>query len=229
MKFIIYGLIDPRTKELRYIGMSSTGLKRPKTHLNPSTYNKSNTYVYCWIKSLVKENLQPEIMVIDECSSYIELQDLEIFYINYFKAIGCKLTNLREGGLGGKYGEKQAPEIIAKRNATKKSNNKLPHKMSEESRLKISLIQKGQIRNPRSEYTKLKISLANRGANNGMYGKPAINKKTIVDQYGVYYPSIKNAAKVHGLQASNVYKVLVGKRSHTKGFIFKYVEVSNVG
>ncbi len=229
MKFIIYGLIDPRTKELRYIGMSSNGLKRPKAHLYPSIYNKSNTYVYCWIKNLKKENLQPEIMVIDECSNYTDLQDLEVFYINYFKAIGCNLTNLREGGLGGKYGEKQSPEAIAKRIATKKANNKPPHKMSKESRLKVSLAQIGLIRGPSSEYTKLKISFTNRGANNGMYGKIPVNRKPIVDQFGTAYPSIRSAAKMHGLEESNIYKTLIGERKHTKGFTFKYIEVLNVG
>lgn len=39
-KFLIYGLTDPITDELRYIGRSSSGLNRPRQHLAPSVYNK---------------------------------------------------------------------------------------------------------------------------------------------------------------------------------------------
>jgi hypothetical protein len=37
MQYIIYGLVDPETEELRYIGKSSTGMSRPKKHFYPST------------------------------------------------------------------------------------------------------------------------------------------------------------------------------------------------
>lgn len=31
-RFLIYGLVDPRTNEVRYVGRSSSGLVRPKHH-----------------------------------------------------------------------------------------------------------------------------------------------------------------------------------------------------
>ena len=36
-KFIIYGLADPATDAVRYIGRSSNGLVRPRGHFKPSS------------------------------------------------------------------------------------------------------------------------------------------------------------------------------------------------
>lgn len=36
--YLIYALQDPNTKEIRYIGRSTKGLKRPQNHLLPCYY-----------------------------------------------------------------------------------------------------------------------------------------------------------------------------------------------
>ena len=35
-KFIIYALVDPRILEIRYVGLSTRGLERPRSHGRPS-------------------------------------------------------------------------------------------------------------------------------------------------------------------------------------------------
>ncbi len=94
----IYGLIDPRDGQLRYIGQTSCGKKRfckliGKHALAPRTYKNS------WIKGLRNNGLLPEILIIEECS-IDKLSELEIFYIEYFRSLGCRLTNTTEGGEG---------------------------------------------------------------------------------------------------------------------------------
>lgn len=38
-KYLIYGLRDPITEEIRYVGRSSSGLTRPKSHYSVSSLN----------------------------------------------------------------------------------------------------------------------------------------------------------------------------------------------
>lgn len=92
----IYGLIDPRTTALKYVGKSNNPqLRFTSVHLNDVT----KTPKVNWIKNLRKENLIPELFIIDEVNE-LEWQFWEQFYIAYFKSIGCKLTNCAIGGEG---------------------------------------------------------------------------------------------------------------------------------
>ena len=100
-KYLIYGLVDPITDELRYIGRSSSGLARPRQHHQPSMLRKSDQG-YCgnWVRTLITQNLKPEIIIIEEFQGNIQLNDAEEFWIAYYKGLGCRLTNLTVGGAG---------------------------------------------------------------------------------------------------------------------------------
>jgi hypothetical protein len=97
-KFIIYGLIDPITGHLRYVGKSCSGLKRPQQHTAPSRTD-GRTYKECWIRGLRTQGLRPAIVVLQETDREI-LSGAEVFWIAYFRAMGCPLTNLTDGGDG---------------------------------------------------------------------------------------------------------------------------------
>lgn len=92
---IIYGLYDPRKKDLiRYVGKTTMSLKkRLQGHIDESRNIKSPTYKKYWIQSLLKENIRPEIKIIEECSEEI-WQEREIYWISQF----TKLTNTTIGG-----------------------------------------------------------------------------------------------------------------------------------
>tara|TARA_R110002126_G_scaffold59268_1_gene155564 strand:+ start:339 stop:1124 length:786 start_codon:yes stop_codon:yes gene_type:complete len=128
--FKIYGLKDPITQELRYVGQTTqkTTRHRFNGHVNEKKNNKKNQ----WIRSLKSKNTLPVIFIIDECYSLDELNYLEIFWIGYFKSIGCRLTNVTTGG-DGVPGTKQSPETIAKRMI-----NQIGSKRSEETKIKLS-------------------------------------------------------------------------------------------
>jgi len=99
-QFIIYGLVDPRNGELRYVGQSSRGFDRPMNHWNRKRCREANDHCHCWIKNVLSDSLIPEIEVLQECTFEDELSEAEIFWIAYFKAIGCRLTNATLGGEG---------------------------------------------------------------------------------------------------------------------------------
>lgn len=100
--FCVYGLIDPVSKELRYIGYSSNYLERYKEHLLPSNL-KHNTHKNVWLKSLLKVGNKPHLIILKEACSEQDGLNKEIELIRYFTNLGCNLTNGTFGG-DGRYG-----------------------------------------------------------------------------------------------------------------------------
>lgn len=98
----IYGLIDPDTRQLRYIGQSIRGFARPISHWKNKRNRELKDHAHCWVRSVLKRGKVPEIEVIQECSSFAELDEAEDFWMEYFRMIGCDLTNTYHGGKGAK-------------------------------------------------------------------------------------------------------------------------------
>jgi hypothetical protein len=97
---IIYGLSDPITGHLRYIGKTKLSLRRRLAqHIND--VKRGNIYIprYRWLAELVAWGMKPEIFEV-ETSSSSEWQDDEQFWIAYFRSIGCDLLNATDGGDG---------------------------------------------------------------------------------------------------------------------------------
>lgn len=98
-KNLIYALKDPETKEIRYIGKSTTGLRRPNQHkLKHSLI--AQTHKNNWIKTLLEKGLVYEIIVLEENLDSVVLDSKEITWIAHYKALGASLTNGTEGGEG---------------------------------------------------------------------------------------------------------------------------------
>lgn len=98
-KNIIYGLADPETGEIRYIGKSTSALNRPKQHLSPYFLKKSD-YKNNWIKTVLVRGLRPTIEILDWTDDPSALNEMEIRYIAQFRSAGARLTNLTDGGDG---------------------------------------------------------------------------------------------------------------------------------
>lgn len=151
---IIYGLFDPRDGELRYIGKSEAGLKRRLAeHLMPS-YLATPSHKNSWIKGLLAEGVQPVGVVLQRLSTSAELCDAERYWIAFFRAQGCRLTNMTDGG-EGLVGLAKSPETIAKMRAAK-----LGRKLSAETRAKMRASALGR---KLTEADKAKISAAHKG------------------------------------------------------------------
>lgn len=93
-KVEIYGLHDPRTGELRYIGKANDVGKRFKDHLRET---RRRTPLYDWIKMLRGLGLVPRMEVL-ECCGVGAWQEAEIRAIADARAAGIRLLNVAEGG-----------------------------------------------------------------------------------------------------------------------------------
>ncbi len=171
-KYLIYGLVDPKSNELRYVGRSSSGLNRPRMHSRPSSLKANRDYCHFWVEALLKNGLTPEILVLEQFESSADvndrLNDAEVFWIAYFRYIGARLTNMTTGGghpvvceesrikqSMARKGRKRSPEARANISAGKKgkkfspthvenmSRSRLGKKRSQEEKDKISASMKG--------------------------------------------------------------------------------------
>src|SRR6266404_1076008 len=99
MSYFVYGLIDPRNGELRYVGEAKNMKNRLAKHMTPSQLIGFN-HKKNWIKLLKTEGLKPEMIMLEEHPTLKSALEAEIDLVAYFKAIGCDLTNGTEGGEG---------------------------------------------------------------------------------------------------------------------------------
>lgn len=92
----IYGLREPDTQLIRYIGKTNDPHRRWLNHL----CEKSKTHRANWIRSLERRGLRPEIVVIEEVHGAWPWQESEKFWIAYAKSNGWPLVNMTAGGDG---------------------------------------------------------------------------------------------------------------------------------
>lgn len=95
----IYALIDPITKEARYVGKTTNPAYRLKQHIRNS--NNERSHKWNWIKGLKAISMKPEILILETCPES-EWENAEMFWISYLKLLGSRLTNMDSGGMGGK-------------------------------------------------------------------------------------------------------------------------------
>ena len=205
MKYIIYGLYDPNTNELRYIGKSKNGLNRAKDHVHPSHYNdtkKRHIPIYCWIRKLIKNEQKPIIAILCECNEN-DLNAKEVELIAHFKESRCRLLNVTEGGDGSKgISRKHTPEELKK--------------MSE-----------SQMGNKNHRFGK-KLTPKEKEARKDAYVNTGLkHRKKIIDSNGKVYDGVFLTAQELGIVPSGISQVLTGKRKKAGKLSFKYVEVCN--
>ena len=94
----IYGLLDPISRECRYVGKSKNPTVRRYQHVCDSQ-RAPKTHRNHWIKSLKAQGLYPELLSLEEVSAE-DWKDAECFWISYMKFLGAKLTNGTSGGDG---------------------------------------------------------------------------------------------------------------------------------
>jgi hypothetical protein len=104
---LIYGLVDPTDQLIHYVGLSSSGLTRPRSHRQRS--QKLSRQEACapfdcarWVQQLQAVGLDYEIVVLEELAEDSALQAAERWWIAYGKGCGWPLTNQTAGGEGGR-------------------------------------------------------------------------------------------------------------------------------
>lgn len=92
---VIYGLADPDTHEVRYVGQTKLPVEeRLRQHIRAARCRTRDRYVYDWIRSLSA----PPTIVILERDPPGGLNEAERAWIAYLRGMGCRLTNLTDGG-----------------------------------------------------------------------------------------------------------------------------------
>lgn len=162
-EYLIYGLVDPLTGILRYIGKSSSGLDRPKHHWTHKQCRERNDHCHNWVRQIISFGKIPGIVVIENLGFDLayqrELDEHEIAWISYFRNLGFSLTNESNGGDG--ITGPMPLSIREKISKTRKDGKYVSwtkiHGHSEETKKKLSDIAKGRTH---SLETKKKMSLS---------------------------------------------------------------------
>lgn len=108
--YLIYGLEDPISNKIRYVGRSCSGLKRPTEHARPHKL-KIKSHTTSWIKSLLNQNQKPKVVVLETFPDPSQLNEAEKKWINIYK--NNDLTNHTDGG-GGIAGYRHTEEAKRK-------------------------------------------------------------------------------------------------------------------
>lgn len=134
-KCYIYGLVDPRTGKIRYVGKSVDPAYRFQRHIRYELRGESHKVH--WIKQLVAVGLTPELTVLEEVKDSL-WQESECFWIAKLNKDGG-LTNETLGGDGQSKGFKHRPSAIEKLRKAR-----LGKRASAESRRRMSLAQRNK-------------------------------------------------------------------------------------
>lgn len=107
-KNLVYGLIDPNTNDLFYIGKTIQGLLRVRQHLTPSGLkNDGNTKKANKIRKLLENNQIPIVKILYQfnvnfdkktCNEILYKKEQEL--IDFYNILGYELTNHQDGGPG---------------------------------------------------------------------------------------------------------------------------------
>ena len=90
----IYALVDPRSGTIRYVGKANDVQERLGRHLR----DRRKYPVYNWIRSLRRQGLLPELVLLEETTDWC---NAECTWIEMFREAGYPLLNVADGGQGG--------------------------------------------------------------------------------------------------------------------------------
>lgn len=151
----IYGLVDPRTEEVRYVGKALDPETRRKRHLQEARSSAGHTHRLNWLRGLLSSDLEPSLQILEEtCEA--EWQARERHWIDKFP----NLTNATAGGEGGATRTGQTTSRAHRRKISQAMKGKLK---SATHRERLKEARASQEVGPMSEDAKRKLSESRRG------------------------------------------------------------------
>ena len=145
----IYGLIDPFSHKIRYIGKSI----RPKERLSNQCNEHSKTYRSNWIQSLLNKGKKPIQVILETLNDDEDWQKSERKWIYVARKYGWDLVNCTDGGDGVLNLSGESKERMLK---TWKGRKHKP-----ETLIKLSKASKGRVK-PQSSKETLSLKMKGR-------------------------------------------------------------------
>lgn len=97
-RYLVYALVDPRTLAVRYVGVSSSGLERPKQHRLDSVLALGvNKRKDDWIRGLKATGLTYAIRVLEYSDNPEGAHAAEAYWIHWMRTAGEHLYNQTAG------------------------------------------------------------------------------------------------------------------------------------
>ncbi len=92
----IYTLVDPRTNQVRYVGITKHALSRRLHDHIRQAISGFHSHKCSWIRQLLADNRRPEIVLLESTQDRLR----ECFWIAHYRGQGSDLTNATDGGDG---------------------------------------------------------------------------------------------------------------------------------
>lgn len=218
----VYVLTDPRTGDVRYVGVTDNPKKRLQGHIRD--VKREKTHKANWIKSLLRDGLNPIMTLIDETDNE-NWQQCEIGWIAHYRAMGCNLVNSTDGGDGVRNPSEETRKRMSESAKVKIFTNEHRRKIGDKSR--------GV---PRSKETRRKISESKKGIPRDKktvqkMAKNNPNKKAVLqyDSFGHFikqWDSGRKASRELGIHQGHIGKCCQKKPKYKTvgGFIWRYAD-----
>ena len=217
----IYTLSDPTTNIVKYVGKTINPKIRYRTYIKQAKNGTRNNLVINWVKSLLNNNEEPIMEIIDETDGPWEW--LEQYWISQFKTWGFKLKNMTDGGDSNPMNNYEVRLKI--------SNHMKTIIRNDEWSKNISISKKGV--KIHSDEQKIKYSEKNSGINNPMFGRThtensLLKMKLPILQYTLSgdliqeWPSAADVARMTDMLAKSINRCAKGDRATAYGYKWVY-------
>jgi hypothetical protein len=90
--YFVYALTDPRTDEIRYIGLAKNVRRRLYHHMY---YRGGSSVKDSWIEQLLHDGLTPSVEVLETVEDENTAREREAYWIRYYSQRGEQLTNVQ--------------------------------------------------------------------------------------------------------------------------------------
>ena len=92
--YSIYTLSDPRTEDVKYIGISCNVKARYAQHM--SNHKETNPEKKAWIEELKEQHLHPALGILETIPEKDKALRREVYWIQIYARQGAMLVNMRD-------------------------------------------------------------------------------------------------------------------------------------
>jgi len=227
----IYGLIDPRNDEIRYVGKTVNPKSRLSGHITESKDLEIVHHRARWVRKLTSLGLKPKMIFLRACSS----DEYEKYETEYIKIYSCnRLTNSDETGQGNKNRKREVLDRQSESSGRKVYQYDLNGIFLKEYRstrhaaisLNTNHANISRCCNGEYKHTQGYIFRYDKVIVDGVDNPNAIKKMVVeIDKNGVEigrWSSLMDCSRSTGIDNGNISRVCNGIFTSTKGRFFKF-------